>query len=133
MKILEYLVTAPAANESYCVRINVPKKEVHHPNVSKGTGRDVATGDAKALTNGITGSAECRGDHGAPDGAPPVGRADIAWGCGCWGSTEAQVLDTKYESEDSSGVKMTRAAVPNGFHEDVIVKSSSWRSKRGTS
>ena len=78
MKMLGYLVTAPAANKSDCVGINVPQKELHHPIGSKGTGRDVETGNAEAFANVVMGSAKYRGDHGAPDGTPPVGRADIA-------------------------------------------------------
>ena len=72
MKILGNLVTAPAANKLDCVGINVPQKEVYHPIGSKGTARDVETGDAEAFTNVVTGSADCRGDHGAPDGTSPV-------------------------------------------------------------
>ena len=78
MKILEHLVTAPAANESDGVEVNVTQEEVHPPTSGKVTGGDVVACGVKVVEDGVVGGADCGGEIGAPDGAPPGDHPDIA-------------------------------------------------------
>ena len=81
MKILEHLVTDPAAHEADCVRVNVTHKEGHIPTVSKVTGISVGAGYSKAVVDSITGVPELNDELCAPDGEPPGGSEYGAKGC----------------------------------------------------
>ena len=76
MKLPEHLVTAPEADETDCVGVDVPQKERHRLTITKGAGGDVADGDTNPVSHGVICHVECGGNLGAPDGAPPGGCVD---------------------------------------------------------
>ena len=80
--------------------------------------------NSKAVANGVTGRAECGNDFGAPDGAPPSGRAYVAEGCCRWGATGSHVLDSGEESEDSADMGVDGAVVPDGSPTCTILMIS---------